>query len=341
MKQIKTLDSVGKALMHDITQIIVNGNETKKHAVFRKNHVIREEDIDVLLSVGKDYIYAFEIPEGMVHENDAAKMLADMCKNDFLVAGDIAEGRIDISVEADGILKVNKERLFAVNMVENFMISTIHNNSRVKKGDKVAGMKIIPLMVSNEEMEYVKNLNSQEAMFRLLPYKPKKVGLVITGNEIYLGRKQDAFSPLIKEKLKEFGAELIATRISDDSVDMITGFMEELSNMGAEILLCTGGMSVDPDDRTPIAIREFCSEVISHGSPVLPGAMLMLGYKNEMPVLGVPGGALFAKHTFLDLLLPRMMADDKITKPDFANYGHGGYCTKCLVCNFPNCRFGK
>ncbi|MGB5822612.1 MAG: molybdopterin-binding protein [Proteocatella sp.] len=341
MYKVRTQDSVGKILIHDVTKIVADGEILEKYPVFRKNHVIREEDIEVLLSIGKEYIYAGDIDPGMVHENDAALMMGKMCENDYLEHTGVSEGRVDIVAQKAGLLKINTDKLYEINSVENFIISTLRNNSTVVSGQKIAGMKIIPLMIEAEKVEYVKNIQRGAPLMTLKPYVKTKAGLVITGSEIYHGRRKDAFTPIIESKLEEFDADLIGTRIADDDEDMIAEYIELFLEEGAEIVFCTGGMSVDPDDKTPLAIRKVADAVVSQGAPVVPGAMWMLAYKGEIPIMGVPGGAIFSKRTTVDIILPRLMANDRVTRRDIVELSHGGYCLKCKVCHFPNCRFGN
>lgn len=341
MYKVRTQDSVGKILIHDVTKIVADGEILEKYPVFRKNHVIREEDIEVLLSIGKEYIYAGDLDPGMVHENDAAIMMGKMCENEHLVHTDVSEGRVDIVAQKSGLLKINVEKLYEINSVENFIIATVRNNSTVVSGQKIAGMKIIPLMIEAEKLEYVSNIQSDTPLMTLKPYVKTKAGLVITGSEIYYGRRSDAFTPIIASKLQDFDAELIGTRIADDDENMIAEYIELFLQEGAEIVFCTGGMSVDPDDKTPVAIRKVADEVVTQGAPVVPGAMWMLAYKGGIPIMGVPGGALFSRRTTVDIMLPRLMANDRITRSDIIELSHGGYCLKCKVCHFPNCTFGN
>lgn len=341
MYKVKAEDSVGKILTHDVTKIVADGDVLEKYPVFRKNHIIRQEDVEVLLSIGKEYIYAGDVEEGMVHENDAAIAMGKMCENEYLKHTDVSEGRVDIVAQKAGVLKVNLDKLFEINMVENFILSTIHKNSAVVEGQKVAGMKIIPLMIEKEKMEYVKNIQKDVPLLTLKPYVKSKIGLVITGGEIYHGRRKDAFTPIIKSKLEQYGAQLIGTRVAYDDENLIAEYIEKFLEEGAEIIFCTGGMSVDPDDKTPIAIRKAADYVVSHGAPVVPGAMWMLAYKGDVPIMGVPGGALFNKCTPVDIVLPRLLADDKVSRREVIEMAHGGYCLKCKVCHFPQCSFGK
>ena len=298
MKLVKTEDAVGQVLCHDITQII---RGVTKDAVFRKGHVIREEDIPVLLSVGKDNIYIWENNENMLHENEAARILYEM------------------------------------------MIAARHGNFPVKAGDKLAGTRIIPLVIEKEKMERAKEAAGSTPIFEILPFLKKKAGIVTTGNEVFHGRIQDTFTPVIEEKLSEYDVEVIGHEICDDDHGHITAAIKKLLDSGADLILCTGGMSVDPDDRTPLAIRNSGARIVTYGAPVLPGAMFLLAYYGEqnIPVMGLPGCVMYAKRTVFDLVLPRVMAGEVLEKKDLDLLGEGGLCLSCPVCTFPNCGFGK
>ena len=339
MKLMKTEEAVGQILCHDITQIIKG---VTKDAVFRKGHVIREEDVPVLLSVGKDHIYIWENDETMLHENDAAQILYDICKNDHLRPTDVKEGKIELIAECDGLLKIDREKLIAVNSLGDMMIASRHGDFPVKAGDKIAGTRVIPLVIEKERMEKAKEVTDGGPIFTILPYKEKKVGIVTTGNEVFYGRIKDTFTPVIEEKLGEFNAQIIGHEYSNDDPENISAAIRKLLEMGADMIVCTGGMSVDPDDKTPAAIRSVAKKVVTYGAPVLPGAMFLLGYyENNIPIMGLPGCVMYAKRTIFDLVLPRVMAGEVLTYRDFYKLGEGGLCLNCKVCTFPNCGFGK
>lgn len=270
MKMMKTEEAVGQILCHDITQIIKG---VTKDAVFRKGHVIREEDIPVLLSVGKDHIYIWENNENMLHENDAAQILYDICKGNHMRPSEVKEGKIEVIAECDGILKIDRDLLRDVNSLGEMMIASRHGDFPVKKGDKIAGTRVIPLVIEKEKMEKAKEVAGDKNIFQIMPYYKKKVGIVTTGNEVFYGRIQDTFTPVIVEKVSEYGAEIIGHEISNDDHENIAACIRKLLEQGAEMIICTGGMSVDPDDKTPAAIRNVADEVITYGAPVLPGAM--------------------------------------------------------------------
>lgn len=342
MKLMKTEEAVGQILCHDITQIIKG---VTKDAVFRKGHVIREEDIPVLLSVGKDNIYIWENDENMLHENDAAQVLYDICKNDYMHPSDVKEGKIELIADIDGVLKIDRDRLRKVNGAGQMMIASRHGDFPVKKGDKLAGTRIIPLVIEKEKMMKVKESVKGAQIFEIKPFVKKKVGIVTTGNEVFYGRIKDTFTPVILDKLSDYETELVGHEISNDDHENITGCIKKLLDEGAEMVICTGGMSVDPDDKTPIAIKNAGSDIISYGAPVLPGAMFLLSYYKKgdkiIPIVGLPGCVMYAKKTIFDLVLPRLMADDMISEADLVELGEGGLCLNCNVCTFPNCGFGK
>jgi len=340
MKLMKTEEAVGQILCHDMTQIIPG---VTKDAVFRKGHVITEEDIPVLLSIGKDHVYIWENNENMLHENDAAQILYDLCADENVHPSPIKEGKIELIADIKGLLKIDREKLLAINSLGERMIASRHGDFPVCPGDKIAGTRVIPLVIEKEKMERAKQVAAGGPIFRILPFRPKKVGIVTTGNEVFHGRIRDQFTPVIVEKVQEYGAEIIGHELSDDDKERITGCIRRLLGMGADMIVCTGGMSVDPDDRTPAAIKNSGARIVSYGSPVLPGAMFLLSYYGEtnIPVIGVPGCAMYSKRTVLDLVLPHLFADDILEKSDLDRLGEGGLCLNCKVCTFPNCGFGK
>ncbi len=340
MRLMKTEDAVGQVICHDITQIIKG---VTKDAVFRKGHIITEEDIPVLLSVGKDNIYVWENDESMMHENEAAEVLCAICKGDNIRRGSVKEGKIELCSEIDGVLRINREKLLAVNSFGQMMIATRHGDFPVKKGDKLAGTRIIPLVIEKEKMEQVKAVAGDEPIMKVEPFINRKAGIVATGNEVFYGRIKDEFTPVVKEKLEEYGVEVKGIRFSDDNNENIENCIREFISDGCDMVVCTGGMSVDPDDRTPLAIRNVCGEVVTYGAPVLPGAMFMLAYfgKDRIPVMGLPGCVMYARRTIFDIVLPRIMTGEILVKKDFDRLGEGGLCLNCKVCTFPNCGFGK
>ena len=340
MKLMKTEEAVGQILCHDVTQIIPG---EKKGPAFRKGHIIAEEDIPLLLSLGKDHVYIWENDENMLHENDAAQILYTLCAGEHMHASPVKEGKIELIADIDGLLKVDRRKLLAINSLGEMMIASRHGDFPVRPGDKLAGTRVIPLVIEKSKMERAKEAAAGGPIFRVLPFRPKKVGIVTTGNEVFHGRIQDGFTPVILKKVAAFGAEIVGHELSDDDPARITRCIHRVLEAGAELVICTGGMSVDPDDRTPAAIRASGARIVSYGAPVLPGAMFLLSYWGEknIPIIGVPGCAMYHHRTILDLVLPRLFADDEITKEDLDRLGEGGLCLNCESCSFPNCGFGK
>ena len=339
MKLLRVEDAVGQVLCHDITQIIPG---VTKDAVFRKGHIIRAEDIPVLLRVGKEHIYVWENNENMLHENDAADILRALCQGPHMRASAPKEGKIELTAEADGLLLVDIERLRAVNALGDMMIATRAGGFPVKKGDKLCGTRVIPLVIEKAKMEQARKAAGPDPLLQLLPFQPRPFGVVTTGSEVKKGLIQDAFTPVLVDKLAEYGCELAAHAVCGDDADEITAAIAKMADEGAELILCTGGMSVDPDDRTPLAIRNAGAAIVSYGAPVLPGAMFLMAYLPDgRPVCGLPGCVMYAKRTIFDLVLPRLLADVPVTPQWLAGLGHGGLCLGCDVCYFPNCGFGK
>ncbi len=344
MKLIKTEEAAGHVLCHDITQIIPG---VKKGPVFKKGHVITEEDIPMLLSVGKENLYVWEKQEGMLHEDEAALILRDICIGDSgdFTASEPSEGKVTINAGVRGLLKIDSERIKAVNSLGQMMIASVHGNFPVKKGDKIAGTRIIPLVIEEERMAGARRTAGDMPLMSILPFKAARAGIVTTGNEVAKGLIKDAFGPVLREKLSEYDVEVMGQVILPDDAgrirDAIMGFVRD----GADLVLISGGMSVDPDDRTPRAIKDTGADIVSYGAPTLPGAMFLLSYLDHegrsIPVLGLPGCVMYAKRTVFDLVLPRVLAGERLDPDDLASYGEGGMCLGCEVCHFPICGFGK
>ena len=339
MKLINTPDAVGHVLCHDMTQIIKG---EYKDARFRKGHVVREEDIPVLLSMGKEHLYVWEMVPGMVHENDAAERLCALCANANMERSGVKEGKIELTAAMDGLFLVDSARLNAVNALEDIMIATRHGNTGVRRGDRLAGARVIPLVIREEKLLSAEEAAGPAPLLELLPYVKRTAAIVATGSEVKSGLIQDTFTPVVRDKLAEYGIETLTAVYSGDGVENVANAISEVRRTGAEIVLCTGGMSVDPDDNTPGGIRASGARIVSYGAPVLPGAMLLAGYYDDgTPVLGLPGCVMYAGATIFDLLLPRIAAGVEITREEIAAMGEGGLCLGCKPCRWPLCPFGK
>ena len=339
MKLIKTEDAVGHILCHDITQII---KDVIKDARFRKGHIVTEDDIPVLLSMGKDYLYIWENDDTMYHENEAAQILCDICISENMSPSEVKEGKIELKADCDGLFVVDVERLNEINDIDQVIIATRHTNTPVYKGDKLIGTRVIPLVIEKAKMELVQEKAGETPLCALYPYVLKRAGIVTTGNEVFYGRIQDKFTPVVIEKLKEYHIETTDCIVVNDDQEKIKNAILELKEKGCEIIITTGGMSVDPDDKTPGAIKQTGANVISYGAPVLPGAMFCLAYfEDGTPILGLPGCVMYAKSTIFDLMLPRVAAKVPVTKKDITVLGHGGLCLGCAQCHYPACSFGK
>ncbi|MCF0134784.1 MAG: molybdopterin-binding protein [Blautia sp.] len=342
MKEIKTSDAIGHVLCHDITQII---KDEKKGVLFKKGHVIKEEDVPLLLKVGKENLFVWEKKEGILHENEAAQILYEICAGDYMHGSEVKEGKIELFAEIDGLFKIRRDALEKVNGLGEMMIACRHGDFPVKKGDKLAGTRVIPLVIEEEKMEKARKEAGKEPLFSILPYHYKKAGIVTTGSEVLKGLIRDDFTPVLVEKMSEYPVEIMGQTFPGDCREQITRDILHFIEEGADLVLCSGGMSVDPDDRTPGAIKDTQAEVVTYGAPVLPGAMLMLAYYQKgdrsIPILGLPGCVMYANRTVFDLILPRIMADDRITAEELFRLGEGGLCLNCSECVFPNCGFGK
>lgn len=339
MKLIRTEDAVGQVLCHDMTQIIPGAY---KDARFRKGHIVTAEDIPVLLSMGKENLYIFDLREGKVHENDAAERMCALCLNEGMSRSEVKEGKIEIFAERDGLLRIDREKLCAVNAIDELMIATRHGDTAVKAGDKLAGTRVIPLVIDEAKLIEAERIVGGSPMLEVLPFQLKRAGVVTTGSEVYHGRIEDKFTPVLEQKLAAFGIAMTEHLTVDDGLDNIKSVIDRLRATDVDLILCTGGMSVDPDDNTPGAIKASGARIVTYGAPVLPGAMFLLGYFDDgRPILGLPGCVMYAKATIFDLALPRIAAGVEMTRRDFTTMGEGGLCLGCKPCTYPNCGFGK
>ena len=322
MKEIRVEDAVGQVLCHDVTEIV---RGVTKGAKFKKGHVITAEDVPELLKLGKENIFVWETDSTKLHENEAAEILRGICQGSGLESTPVSEGKIELKAAFDGVFHVDADKLNALNDVDDICIATLQNKIPVRRGKTVAGMRVIPLVIDRLKMERTKTIAGEIPILKVVPYKKFKVGLVVTGSEIYRERIKDMFTPVIESKLRAFGLEINERRVSDDTKEMTRSKIMELVGLGMELILCTGGMSVDPDDRTPAAISSTGAEVVTYGVPVLPGAMFMLAYLNrQIPIMGLPGCVMFCSRTVFDLVLPRVLTGEFLTRQDLKLFGIGG-----------------
>ena len=338
MKLIDVENSIGTVLCHDVTQIIPG---KYKDARFRKGHIISEEDIPILLSMGKKHLYVYEVDEKMLHEDDAARILCDLCVNKYMSESEIKEGKIELKSNIRGYLRVDRERLKKVNMQDEIIIAT-RKDGDIDVGQKIAGMRVVPLVIEKQKLETVKKIVGAEPLLSISPYQIKNFGMITTGSEVFNGIIDDKFSKIVENKLLKYNVKLNKRILCDDNKEDIVKAIFDLKKENVDMIICTGGMSVDPDDVTPSAIKSSNIDVVTYGSPLLPGAMFMIGYFDDgTPVLGLPGCVMYAASTVFDVVLPRVLAKIRWTKEEIAELGYGGLCQNCKICHFPNCNFGN
>ena len=340
LKSVSVEEAVGKVLPHDITEIV---KDVKKGVAFKKGHIIRAEDIPHLRRLGKDNIYVMSLTPAEIHEDEAASILARCLSGRGIDYTDNPEeGKIALKASYNGLLRINKESLFQFNMLGEVMCSTLHDNTPVDKGETVAATRLIPLVSSRQiVLEAEKIARSSTSIVEVLPLKQVKIGLVITGNEVFYGRIEDRFEAVLRAKAIALGSEILLVRRAPDDKAIIAGEITACIEHGAELIVTSGGMSVDPDDVTREAILEAGATDVSYGTPVLPGAMFLSGMIDQVPVLGLPACGMYHKITLFDLILPRILTGEKIGRREFAELGHGGLCRNCKVCQYPVCNFGK
>lgn len=337
MKKIKIEEAVGMQLCHDITAM----RDGFKGPAFRRGHVITEEDIPKLLDIGKRTIFVWEENADEIHEEDAALRMAQMAAIDGAHYTGPSEGKMLLFADQDGMFRVNCRLLQKINAIGDLTIATLPDHYPARKGDRLASMRIVPLVTKEAQIAEAEALCKQEKLLELLPYQARKTGVIVTGYEIYSGRIADKFEPVVRRKLADYPGEILGVTICNDEESMIADAARRYLDMGADFLIFTGGMSVDPDDITPSAIRSLGAEIIRHGVPAQPGNMTLVAYLEDIPILGVPGAAISLPTTIFDVLLPAVFTGQKISREDLIRLADGGLCQMCGVCHYPNCTFGR
>ncbi len=323
LKVVPTQDAVGLMLAHDLTRIVIGEG---KGPAFRRGHVVRAEDIPVMLAMGKENLYVWEALPGMIHEEDAAKRLAAAGTRRGIIWGAPSEGKVSLKAEHSGLLRVDVAKLDQLNEIGEITIATLRDRSVVQPGTVLAGCKVTPLVIEEAQIEAAEAVGT---WIEVKPFRQRPVGLIVTGSEVFKGRIPDRFGPVVEAKLAQFGCPIVYKAYSDDQAEMTEQKIREAIAAGAEVILCTGGMSVDPDDATPGAIRRTGASVVTYGAPFLPGSMFMFAYlEGDRPVMGLPGAVMYEKETIFDHVLPAVLADEVLTRRDFVRMGHGGLLPK-------------
>jgi len=338
-KSVPVEKAVGMVLGHDVTRIVPG--EFKGRA-FKKGHVIRKEDIPMFLDIGKKHVYIIDLKDDFVHENDAALRIAKASSGHGITLTEPSEGRINFVSEKSGLLKINVEALKKINTIEDIVLATLHSNQQVGQGTSVAGTRIIPLAVHDNKIRNVEKICSDTfPVISIKPFRSLKIGLITTGSEVYSGRIEDKFGPVVKTKFAELGCEVIKQVFVSDDIKLTVDAIQQLIGEGVDLVAVTGGMSVDPDDQTPASIRAAGGKVLIYGVPVFPGAMFMLAHIGIIPVVGLPGCIMYYRANIFDLIIPRIAAGENVTREEVVSLGHGGFCAGCEECRYPVCAFGK
>jgi molybdopterin biosynthesis enzyme len=331
--------AVGHVLVHDVTRIVPGQS---KGPAFRKGHIIRKQDIETLLDMGKQHVYVLELSSDQVHEDSAARRIAVAASGAGVRLSKPSEGRVNLIAEYTGLLQVDVPALNKVNAIEDVVFATLHGNHRVIVGQPVAGTRVIPLVVSEHTVAKAEAVcQNIPHLVAVIPFKSLRVGMIITGSEVYLGRIKDEFGPVVKKKIEALGSSVDDQILVSDDIEKTVKAIHALIGEGVGMVVLTGGMSVDPDDRTPAAIRTSGAQVVTYGAPTFPGAMFMLAYLDDIPVLGLPGCVMYHRSSIFDLIVPRLLAGDRITRDDIVGLGHGGFCAGCSECRYPLCGYGK
>ena len=337
MKKIKVEEAIGRSLCHDITEM----NDGFKGVAFKRGHIIRESDIEHMLRIGKQHIFVWEENAGEIHEDDCARRMAAMAPVEGAHYTGPAEGKVLLFADQRGLFRVNRKLLNKIDSIGDITICTLPDHYPVEVGARLASMRIVPLVTKEEQIMEAERLCSGEKLLDLRPYQHKKIGVVITGSEVYHGRIKDKFEPVVRAKMKQYPSEIVGITICDDDLDMIVNAAKAHLENGADFLIFTGGMSVDPDDLTPTAIRQLGADIVTHGVPSQPGNMTLVAYLGDVPILGIPGAAIKLPTTIFDVLLPQIFAGDRLTKEELTDLADGGLCQMCRTCHWPNCTFGR
>ncbi|MGD9809489.1 MAG: molybdopterin-binding protein [Deferribacterales bacterium] len=338
MKKIKVEDAVGEVLAYDITE--VNKEKGIKGRAYKRGHIIQQSEIEHLKSLGRNTVFIEDGNDDGVHEDDAARMTAPIAAGaNITFDKEPVEGKISFYADCDGVFQVDKKRLYELNLLGTTSLPTIHTNMGVKKGKQVAAFRIIPLVCEYEIMDRVKEILKTPLM-DVKPYKIKTATILVTGSEVYEGRIKDGFGPILTAKLESYGVEVVDYKIVPDKKEVVTAAVKEMAGK-SELVITTGGTSVDPDDITAQAMAEAGVKYDMKGSPIQPGNNLTVGYLGDIPVCAVPAAALHFSATSLDILMPRILAGVKIHKEDMAELAHGGLCHFCKKCVYPICPFGR
>ncbi|MEF3695598.1 molybdopterin-binding protein [Desulfolutivibrio sp.] len=338
MREVAVEDAVGLVLCHDITRIVPG---EFKGPAFKKGHVVTQNDIHELLRVGKEHLYVLDPMPGYLHEDEAARRIATAVAGENLTLTSACEGRVNLSADVQGLLVVDPDILFQINALGEIALASLHTFQEVLAGQLVAGTRVIPLLIDEEKIRQVEQCCTGRKTIRVAPFRACRVGVVTTGSEVYHGRIKDAFGPVLQEKFTRLGSTVIAQRITSDDEAMTAAAIRDLIDDGADLIAVTGGMSVDPDDRTPAAIRAAGGKQVVYGAPTFPGAMFLLAHIGDVPVVGLPGCVMYHRASIFDLIVPRILAGVDVTASDVAALGHGGFCAACAECRYPACAFGK
>ncbi|MBO8171658.1 MAG: molybdopterin-binding protein [Bacillaceae bacterium] len=310
-------------LAHDLTKIVPG---KFKGRAFTRGHVIREEDIPELLKIGKEHIYVLDLPEGYLHEEEAARRMADAIAGNGIMKSKPKEGKIVLKAAHPGLVKIDPETVNRMNDLEGIAVSTIYSDEPVEQDQTIAGVRPIPLIIEEKTIQALEQFADEaRPVISVKPFISHHVGIVTTGSEVFKGRIKDRFGPVLKEKIEKYGSTLLEQVFADDDMNMIGEKIKQMIEKGADLVLVTGGMSVDPDDRTPGAIQRIATDVVKYGTPVLPGSMLMVAYHQDIPIVGLPGGAIHDPYTAFDILLPRILAGEKIKREEITRLGYGGF----------------
>lgn len=363
LRSVPVAEAVGGRALHDMTRI--EPGVFKGPAVLA-GQIISGGDVCRLQAMGRNSVYLDNQDQDgrWVHENEAAAAFGARMPGEGVVMDEaIREGKVNFRAARRGLLWVDRPRLARFNRTPDVMCASRRTGAVVDEGGRVAASRAIPLYLSRENFLRACSVLDQGPLFSVLPLRRARVGILVTGTEVFQGLIEDRFQPVIERKVKALDCELVhALKVPDEAARIREG-VELLLERGADLIVTTAGLSVDPDDVTRkglldagLVVGPDCGEDAGagpdagaggalYGMPILPGAMSLAGRirhgGREAQVMGVPACALFHRITAFDVLLPYVLANAPLSREFLSELGHGGLCLECKSCTYPKCGFAR
>ena len=318
-------EAIGQILRHNLA-------DARGHKAFAKGHRFIAGDVARLRALGVSAVRVAVLEPGDVHENEAARRLADAISGPGVVAMTPAASRVNLLASADGVVQVHVEALLRINAIEGLTIATLPRHALVRANKRVATIKIIPFAVPEHALARAEAIGraAPGGVVALRPLRQLAVGVILVSSPAAQARIERGVYPAIAARVTELGSTVLAVRYVVPEEPAVAGAIAELRHAGAQLLIIAGETSImDRDDVTPQAIQLAGGKIEQYGAPVEPGNLLLLGYLDDvpdesLPVLGAPGCVRSRDTNIVDLLLPRLLAGERVSARDVVELGHGG-----------------